>query len=154
MLKEGTNRCFVREPIKTNRICERSFKLHNVTACSTSSYSSDMRSQVYSLPKSVPHYDCYKQPKTVTKNAWTLEGLNLLIRNLDDSETTEIDCLRCETETDNKCVVFIKALIKTCKWIILAVLFWNTAKWLFFASAWGLSSSFSYAVITKGIKRI
>jgi len=32
--------------------------------------------------------------------------------------------------------------------------FWNTAKWLFFASAWGLSASFSYAVITKRIKRI
>jgi len=124
MFKEGTNRCFVRGPIKTNRICERSFKLHDVIACGTSNYSSDMRSQVYSLPKSVPHYDCHKQLKTVKKkNAWTLECLNLLIRNPDDSETTEIDCLRCETEIDNKCVVFIKALIKTCKWIILAVLF-------------------------------
>jgi len=115
MFKEGTNRCVVREPIKTNRICQRSFKLHKVTARSTSSYSSDMRSQVYLLPKSEPYTTATNNPKQNKKNSRNLEGLNLLIRNPDDSETTEIDCLRCETEIDNKCVVFIKALIKTCK---------------------------------------
>lgn len=119
MFWEGTNRCSLLEPIKTNIICRRSFKLLDVIADRTNNYNSATSSQILPVPKSVPHLWLLKTRRWNKKFAWTVEGLKLLIRNPDDSETTEIDCLRCETEIDNNRSVFIKALIKTCKWNLL-----------------------------------